>query len=225
MAAEVRVRHLQKPSSTELNERSGQAVEPAGGDGAASRGACRRRGRAGRGVRPDRDPSGRYAEGAAEAERSSPARCRCSKVIVEGLRLERFDMAWRMRLIAGPDPGRVGALGTGGRQVQLVADWLLGVVTERALAGTLDAATIKALDQCAYADLSPWQAQVRHAAAERRRGAGRGDGTAAREPGRDGGGGQAARGRPDGGRPGRAMVRDLGEDPPPRSSRVRRRPR
>jgi hypothetical protein len=38
--------------------------------------------------------------------------------------------------------------------------WLLKIVTERALAGTLDSETITALDQCAYAELSPAQARM-----------------------------------------------------------------
>jgi hypothetical protein len=33
-------------------------------------------------------------------------------------------------------------------------------VTERALAGTLDDATVHALDRCAYAELSPLQARL-----------------------------------------------------------------
>jgi hypothetical protein len=38
--------------------------------------------------------------------------------------------------------------------------WLLRIVTERALAGTLDEETIVALDTCAYAELTPIQAAL-----------------------------------------------------------------
>jgi hypothetical protein len=38
--------------------------------------------------------------------------------------------------------------------------WLLRVVADRALDGTLDDGTIAALDQCAYAALSPFQARL-----------------------------------------------------------------
>jgi hypothetical protein len=37
---------------------------------------------------------------------------------------------------------------------------LLQIITERATAGTLDEATIAALDNCAYASLSPLQARL-----------------------------------------------------------------
>lgn len=160
LAAEVQVRHLNKPASTELGERAGQAVDrlEATVERLEERAA---------------DDSGlveayalievlrgRYAEGAAAAEKFAGT-MPLLKVIIEGLRLERFDMGLAMRLVAAGQPPAAAV-----RSGQVVGkygwwpDWLLGVVTERALAGTLDAATIKALDQCAYADLSPWQARI-----------------------------------------------------------------
>jgi len=38
--------------------------------------------------------------------------------------------------------------------------WLLRIVTERALTGTLDEETVAALDKCAYAELTPLQANL-----------------------------------------------------------------
>jgi hypothetical protein len=160
LAADVMVRHLQRPASSELSERAGRAVDRL----EATVDRLRERAADEEGL----DEAyalldvlrGRYAEGASAAERfvgTMPL----LRVFVEGMRLERFDMGLAMRLIgAGQTPAAAVRSGLAVGKYGWWPDWLLGVVTERALQGTLDAATITALDQCAYADLSPWQARI-----------------------------------------------------------------
>ena len=104
--------------------------------------------------------SGRYAAAAAAAEPLVGFTPLC-KVFVTGLRLEQFDIPLALRLLkAGhsvADSVRSGALV--GRY-RYWPSWLLQIITERATAGTLDEATIAALDNCAYASLSPLQARL-----------------------------------------------------------------
>jgi hypothetical protein len=83
------------------------------------------------------------------------------ELFVTGLRLERFDIPMALRLIEGGQQPHE-AIRSGrllGRYSWWPA-WLLRVVTERALAGKLDEAMIEALDKCAYAALSPAQANL-----------------------------------------------------------------
>jgi hypothetical protein len=162
LAADAVVRHLSKPSVAELASRAERSVdrltatvarldERAGTEGGldAAYALCL-------------VLRGELAEGAAEASRfvgTAPL----VKVVVEGLRLERFDMGLATRLLAaGQNPEAAVRSGLAVGQYAWWPSWLLAIVTERALAGTLDAATISALDQCAYADLSPAQARVAH---------------------------------------------------------------
>jgi hypothetical protein len=82
-------------------------------------------------------------------------------LFVTALRLERFDIEMALRLLDGGQQPHEAV-----RSGQLLGrygwwpSWLLLVVTERALAGTLDDAMIEALDRCAYAELSPAQASL-----------------------------------------------------------------
>jgi hypothetical protein len=160
IAADVMVRHLNRPVSDELRERAGHAVDRL--EATVKRLSER--------AADEEDLveayalldvlRGRFAEGAAAAE-PFVGTMPLLRVFVEGMRLERFDMDLAMRLIgAGQTPAAAVQSGLVVGKYGWWPDWLLGVVTERALAGTLDAATITALDQCAYADLSPWQARI-----------------------------------------------------------------
>ena len=86
---------------------------------------------------------------------------RLYRLFVTALRLERFDIPMTLRLLAGGQSPREAV-----RAGHLIGryswwpSWLLRIVTERALAGTLDAETIAALDRCAYAELTPLQANL-----------------------------------------------------------------
>lgn len=83
------------------------------------------------------------------------------RLFVTALRLERFDIPLTMRLIErGQQPVEAIRAGYLLGRYSWWPSWLLHVVTERALAGTLDEATIEALDKCAYAALSPTQASL-----------------------------------------------------------------
>ncbi|MCO8271157.1 hypothetical protein M1L60_11190 [Actinoplanes sp. TRM 88003] len=160
IAAEWRVRHLNRPAGGELLERSDKAVDRLEATVARlSERAADEEGLAEAYALLD-VLRGRYPEGAAGIEPFAGT-MPLLRVFVEGMRLERFDMGLAMRLIgAGQTPAAAVRSGLAVGKYGWWPDWLLGVVTERALAGTLDAATITALDQCAYADLSPWQARI-----------------------------------------------------------------
>ena len=161
IAADVVVRHLNKPASEELEARSGKAVErlvatverlderattdEVGTDVAYA--LCHAL-------------QGRWPEAAAEAEPFVGTQ-ELLRVFVSALRLERFNTALTVRLL------RAGQLPAAAVQSGLVVGkygwwpaWLIKIVTERALAGTLDEETITALDRCAYAELSPAQARM-----------------------------------------------------------------
>ena len=160
IAADVMVRHLNRPASDELRERAGRAVDRL--EATVKRLSER--------AAEEEDLvevyallevlRGRYAEGAAAAE-PFVGTMPLLRVFVESMRLERFDTGLAMRLIgAGQTPAVAVRSGLAVGKYGWWPDWLLGVVTERAIAGTLDDATITALDQCAYADLTPWQARI-----------------------------------------------------------------
>jgi hypothetical protein len=103
---------------------------------------------------------GRPARAAAEAEPfvGTPLLLR---LFLAALRLERFDIPLALRLLeAGRDPDEAVRSGLLIGRYSWWPSWLLHIVTERALAGTLDDDTIAALDRCAYADLSPFQARL-----------------------------------------------------------------
>ena len=160
LAAEVVVRHLRKPAAEELAERARQAVERL--VATVERLDERSIGDAGttETYALCHALAGRYAEAAAEAEPfvgTQPL----LKIFIAALRLERFDSALAIRLLAAGQPPEM-AVRSGlavGRYGWWPA-WLLKIVTERALAGTLDDEAITALDQCAYAELSPAQARI-----------------------------------------------------------------
>jgi hypothetical protein len=103
---------------------------------------------------------GRYAE-AAEAAEPLVGTMPLLRLFVTALRLEYFDIPLALRLLdGGQTPEHAIRSGFLIGKYSWWPSWLLRVVTERALAGTLDQNTINALDQCAYADLTPFQARL-----------------------------------------------------------------
>ena len=103
---------------------------------------------------------GHYAEAAAAAE-PLVGHHHLLRLFVTALRLEYFDIPLSLRLIeGGQTPHQAIASGFLIGKYSWWPAWLLRVVTERALAGTLDQETIAALDRCAYAELSPFQARL-----------------------------------------------------------------
>jgi hypothetical protein len=161
-AAEVVVRHLNKPASPELADRATKAT---------ARLVATVQRIAERTTADDDDGlaelralcdvlEGRWAEAAAGMEAVVGVQP-LLRVFVNALRLERFDPALTLRLLAsGQAPDMAVRSGLAIGKYGWWPSWLLKVVTERALAGVLDEAFIAALDQCAYADLSPAQARV-----------------------------------------------------------------
>ena len=161
IASEVVVRHLNKISSQVLAERAVMATarlvatverlnERSTSDDASTDEA----------VALCHALQGQWAEAASEAEQfvgTAPL----LKAFVTALRLERFDMALTVKLLrAGQGPAKAVQTGLDVGRYGWWPVWLLKIVTERALAGTLDSGTITALDRCAYAELSPAQARV-----------------------------------------------------------------
>ena len=161
IATEVVVRHLNKISSPELAERATKATarliatverlnDRATGEALT----------AGETAALVHVLQGRYADAASEAE-PYVGTIPLIKAFVTALRLEYFDVALTVKLI-GAGQGPVDAVRTGlliGRYGWW-PEWLLGIVADRAMAGTLDQDTIAALDRCAYAELSPAQARI-----------------------------------------------------------------
>jgi hypothetical protein len=83
------------------------------------------------------------------------------QLFVTALRLERFDIPMALRLLdGGQQPWEAIRAGQLLGRYSWWPSWLLNVVTERALAGALDEQMIEALDKCAYASLSPAQANL-----------------------------------------------------------------
>jgi hypothetical protein len=161
IAAEVVVLHLNKPASEELVRRSRKAIERLVAtverltDRATAEDAGTTEAHA-----LCHALKGRWDEAASEAEPfvgTQPL----LKVFVAALRLERFDTALTVRLLrAGQGPEIAVHAGLAVGKYAWWPDWLITIVTERALAGRLDQATIAALDSCAYAELSPAQARM-----------------------------------------------------------------
>jgi hypothetical protein len=104
--------------------------------------------------------AGRYGRAAADAE-PVVGTVPLLRLFLTALRLERFDIPLALRLLeAGRDPDEAVRSGLLIGRYSWWPSWLLHVVTERALAGALDDETIAALDRCAYAELSPFQARL-----------------------------------------------------------------
>jgi hypothetical protein len=161
IATEVVIRHLNRPSSPELAARAEKAVarlvatvqrlderstlEDAGIAEAWALCHCLQE---------------RWAEAAAEAEPFVGAQP-LLRAFVSALRLERFDIGLTVRLLnSGVVPAAAVQTGLVVGKYGWWPTWLLKIVSERAMNGTLDEETIKALDRCAYAELSPAQARM-----------------------------------------------------------------
>jgi hypothetical protein len=160
IAVDVVVRHLNRPASAELAERAAAAVTRLAT-------TLQRIGERSTGTASTAEAAvvllalrGEYAAAAAEAE-PMVGTAALQRLFVTALRLERFDIALTLRLLeGGQDPAEAVRSGHLIGRYGWWPSWLLRVVTERALAGTLDEATIEALDTCAYASLSPAQAHL-----------------------------------------------------------------
>jgi hypothetical protein len=161
IAAEVVVRALNKPSSEELAVRARKGTDRL----VATVRRLQERSTAGDvGIGEAwalcHALEGRFDEAAAEVE-AVVGTVPLMKAFVSALRLERFDMALALRLLkAGQRPDLAVQSGLAAGKYGWWPTWLLTIVTERALAGRLDDETIRALDRCAYAELSPAQARV-----------------------------------------------------------------
>ncbi|MEU4423509.1 hypothetical protein AB0F81_23015 [Actinoplanes sp. NPDC024001] len=160
IAADIVVRHLNKPNSEELAERALKGVErlvatverlgERSGEAFELREAyalCHLL-------------EGRYGEAANEAEEFVKTQA-ILRIFVGALRIERFDGDVAVKMLASGQPPSA-ALHSGKviGKYSWWPSWLLKVVTERALAGELDDETVAALDRCAYAELSPAQARI-----------------------------------------------------------------
>jgi hypothetical protein len=161
IATEVVIRHLNKPSSGELAVRAEKGVarlvatvkrleERSTGEDAGiaeSWALCH-------------CLQERWAQAAAEAEPFVGAQP-LLRAFVSALRLERFDTGLTVRLLnAGVVPAAAIKTGLVVGKYGWWPTWLLKIVSERAMNGTLDQETITALDRCAYAELSPAQARM-----------------------------------------------------------------
>jgi len=160
IATDVVVRALNRPQSEELAERAGVAATRLAATVArmdqrsTSTASTAEIAALALALRGDYGPAAAAAEpyvGTAALER----------LFLTALRLERFDITLALRLLAA-HRGPAQAIESG-RLIGKYAwwpSWLLRIVAERALAGTLDEDTIFALDRCAYAELSPAQARL-----------------------------------------------------------------
>jgi hypothetical protein len=103
---------------------------------------------------------GRWADAAAEIEPRSGA-MPLVRAFVAALRLDGFGNELTLRLLrAGQTPAVAVRASLAVGPYSWWPDWLLTIVTERAVAGTIDAEMISALQRCAFAELSPSQARM-----------------------------------------------------------------
>ncbi|MEU8228979.1 hypothetical protein AB0C12_05150 [Actinoplanes sp. NPDC048967] len=161
IAADAVVRQLERPASAERAEHGREAAER------LSRTLDRIRERATGAAIATEEAAivdlalrGEYAAAAAAAEALVDEK-KLYRLFVTALRLERFDIPMALRLLeAGQTPREAIRSGHLLGKYSWWPSWLLRIVTERALAGTLDEETIAALDKCAYAELTPLQANL-----------------------------------------------------------------
>lgn len=161
IAADNVVRHLERPASVEraelAREAAGRLVHTLERIEERSSGAA---------ISTDEAAiiclalRGEYAAAAAAAEPLVGVK-KLQQLFVTSLRLERFDIPMALRLLdGGQSPREAVRSGHLLGKYSWWPSWLLRIVTERALAGTLDEETIVALDKCAYAELTPIQAAL-----------------------------------------------------------------
>lgn len=161
LATEIVVRYLNRPGSQELAERAAKArrrlIATVERLDERSTGEDLTTGEMAALVRV---LQGEYAQAASAAE-PFVGTVPLLKAFVTALRLEYFDVGLTVRLIgAGQRPADAVRTGLAIGRYGWWPSWLLNVVVERALAGTLDPEMITALDKCAYAELSPAQAKI-----------------------------------------------------------------
>ncbi|GIE97662.1 hypothetical protein [Paractinoplanes rishiriensis] len=160
-ATAIVLRHLHRPSSTDLAEMAADATarlvatverldERATGDDAGTAEAsalCRLL-------------QGDWAEAAAQAE-ARMGTLPLVQAVVTALRLESFGADLVVRLLtAGQPPAAAVRTGRAIARYSWWPNWLLTIVSERVMAGTLTSDTIAALQRCAFAGLSPTQARM-----------------------------------------------------------------
>ena len=160
IAADTVLRYLNRPASPELAERAAQATarltatverltERATGDAGTTEvyALCHLL-------------RGHWAQAASEVE-PVLGTTRLVRAVVSALRLEAFaaDLAVRLLSAGHPPAAAVRASRAVGRY-SWWPKWLLTIVAERVMEGTLDSETVAALQRCAYAELSPSQARM-----------------------------------------------------------------
>jgi hypothetical protein len=160
IATEWEVRRLNRPQSKELAESADSAVQRLAL-------TLRRIEERSEGAIATAEPAalllalqGKYAEAGAAAE-PIVGTAPLQRLFVTALRMEYFDIPLATRLLEGgqsPQQAITAAALIG--HYSWWPSWLLRVVTDRAFAGTLDTETIRALDRCAYAELTPLQARL-----------------------------------------------------------------
>jgi hypothetical protein len=161
IAAEAVLRHLNRPGSEEAAERAGHATarlvatverldERATGDDAGTTEAHA----------VARLLQGHWAE-AASAVEPVMGTTALTRAVVSALRLEQFgaDLAVKLLSAGHPPAAAVRSSRAIGRY-SWWPNWLLSVVTERVMNGTLCSDTVSALKGCAFAGLSPTQARM-----------------------------------------------------------------
>jgi hypothetical protein len=161
LATETVLRHLNRPGSDEAAEAASRATarlvstverinERATGDDAGTTEAyaqCLLL-------------QGRWAEAAAEIEPVAGS-LPLIRAFVAALRLDGFGNELTMRLLkAGQSPEVAVRASLAVGRYSWWPEWLLNIVTEKALAGSIDTETIDALQRCAFAELSPSQARM-----------------------------------------------------------------
>jgi hypothetical protein len=161
IATDTVIRYLERPGSAERAEHAREAVERL--TKTLARIADRSTGSA---ISTDEASimdlalRGEYAAAATAAEPLVGA-MKLYRLFIKAMRLERFDIPLALRLLeGGQSPVEAVRSGSLLGRYGWWPSWLLHVVTERALAGTLDEETITDLDKCAYAELTPLQANL-----------------------------------------------------------------
>lgn len=103
---------------------------------------------------------GRWAEGAAAAE-PVIGTMPLVRALIPALRMEQANAGLTVRLLdAGQTPSMALHSSLAVARYSWWPTWLLKIVTDRAMAGTLDADVIAALERCAYAELTPAQSRM-----------------------------------------------------------------
>jgi hypothetical protein len=160
IAADVVVRHLNRPQAGELASRAREStqrlvetvarLEERSGDGFSlieARTLCHLL-------------EGRFGEAANAAEEFIKAQ-QILRIFVGAMRMERFDADLAVKMLAaGHQPAAAMHSGLVVGKYSWWPSWLIKIVTERAMDGHLDDATVEALDKCAYAELSPAQSRI-----------------------------------------------------------------